>query len=180
MQLFNGLQFFPFTFSCNTSSNGLLPLLLRTCMSWYELLNFSCIYIFCPMPAHDGQRWRAVSSINCITKMFQITEAFLHLREIMCIFRHVLTTDRFHTVSISHAHMVKICWFTKKLCLIFQSWNYAALILNTVCSFFVFCHVIEDKCWKHSFKPSMRLKCTARKECIKYINKSLHLKMLCS
>lgn len=68
----------------------------------------------------------------------------------------------------------------RKWCLIFQSWNYAALILNTVCSsfffFWSFCHVIEDKCWKHSFKRSMRLKCTARKECIKYINKYIYLK----
>lgn len=29
---------------------------------------------------------------------------------------------------------------------------------------FVVCHVIEDKCWKHSFKQSMRLKCIAKKK----------------
>lgn len=135
---FYGLQSFTFPHSCNTSSSGLLPLLLRTCTWWHELLHIShviSLFQCLKLPAHDRQRWRAISSTDCITKMFQISEAFLHLREILCIFRDVLTTGRFHTVSISHTHMVALCWFTKKLCLIFQSWNYAALILNTFYSF---------------------------------------------
>lgn len=51
-----------------------------------------------------------------------------------------------------------------------QHWSWILYAL------FCLCHVIEDKCWKHSFKQSMKLKCTARKECIKYINESIYVK----
>lgn len=51
-----------------------------------------------------------------------------------------------------------------------QHWSWILYAL------FCLCHVIEDKCWKHSFKQSMKLKCTARKECKKYINESIYLK----
>lgn len=114
------------------------------------------------------------SITNCITKMFQISEAFLHLRETMCIFRQL--TDFIHFPSSIHIRL--LCWFTNKLfdipklklCSIDP--EYCMLFF----SLFLSCHVIEDKCWKHSFKQSMRLKCTARKECIKYINKCIYLK----
>lgn len=167
--------------SCKTSSSGLLPQLLRTCTWWSELWNLSHIVSFVrclKLPAHDRRRWRTVSSMNCITKMFQISEAFLRLREIiMRIFRHVLTTDIFHTASISHTHTDSYTLLVyKEIMFDIPKLKLCSIDPEYCLFFFVFCHVIEDKCWKHSFKQSMRLKCTARKECIKYINKSIYLK----
>lgn len=116
-------------------------------------------------------------TLTSSTKMFQRRGEAFFIPEKPCVF--LAEFWQLSYSSPSPTHTVTLCWFTKKSCLIFQSWNYAALILNTVCSFFfffVFCHVIEDKCWQCSFKQSMRLKCTARTECIKYINKSIYLK----
>lgn len=169
--------------SHSTSSHGLLPLLLGTCTWWCELRNLSRVISFfqcLKSPAHDRRRQHAESSMNCIAEMFQISEAVLHLWKMMCIFRHVLTSDRFHTVFISHAHngyiMVGLqrnyVWYSKVETM--QHWSW---ILYAV---FCLCHVIEDKCWERSFKQSMRLKCTARKECIKYINKFYICGELCS
>lgn len=95
----------------------------------------------------------------------------------MCIFR---TTD-FRTVSIFHTHKVILSWFTKKMMFNIPKLKLCSIdpeycMLFFFFFFWSFCHVIEDKCWKHSFKRSMRLKCTARKECIKYINKYIYLK----
>lgn len=158
------------------SSSSLLPLLLRTFMWWYELLNLHVFFSFIKclkLPAHDRWKWCSVSSFNCITKLIQKSEAFVHPGW-KCIFKDVLTTDRFHTVSIIHTwlHSAGLqrnyVWYSKVETM--QHWSW---ILYAV---FCLCHMIEDKCWKHSFKQSMRLKCTARKECIKYINKSISLK----
>lgn len=65
-----------------------------------------------------------------------------------------------HSVGLQRNYV----WYSKVETM--QHWSW---ILYAV---FCLCHMIEDKCWKHSFKQSMRLKCTARKECKKYINKS--------
>lgn len=69
-----------------------------------------------------------------------------------------------HSVGLQRNYV----WYSKVETMQHWSWILYAL--------FCLCHMIEDKCWKHSFKQSMRLKCTARKECIKYINKSIYLK----
>lgn len=71
-----------------------------SCSIFHVISFFQCL----KLPAHDRRRQHAESSMNCITEMFQISEAVLCLWKMMCIFRHVLASDRFHTVFISHAH----------------------------------------------------------------------------
>lgn len=68
--------------------------------------------------------------------------------------RQSVFTHLFSLCSIRHF----LCWFTKR-----WWWN-CSIVLNTVCvQIFVLFQMLL------SFKQSMRLKCTARKECIKSI-----------
>lgn len=62
---------------------------------------------------------------------------------------------------------------TKTWCLRLQSWNYAALILNTVLflSFVMWLRINAE-----STVSSMRLQCTAIKECLKYRNKCVYVR----
>lgn len=118
-------------------------------------------------------RWRqcAVSSSNSITTVFLISKAFLHHQDKRCIFKHVLTDfiqfpSPTHTVTLLVYKGIYV-WYSKVETM--QHWSW--ILYAHLC---FLCHVIEDKCWKHSFKQSMRLKCTARKECIKYININIY------
>lgn len=118
--------------------------------------------------------YTAVSSIN--HQNVSNNWSILHLREILCIFKLVLTTWQisygFHLPYLYGYTLLvykDIVFDIPKLKLCSIDPEYCVL-------FFVFCHGIEDECWKHSFKQSMRLKCTARKECIKYIDKCIYLK----
>lgn len=153
----------------NTSSSGFLPQLCEevNVVMWTAWL-FMCCF----------------SGLNASTCLLSIdgqthSEAFLHPQT-----NHVYFSTCFDNWQISYSFSsltdsstlsvykeimfdipkLKLCSIDPEYCMLF---------------FFVFCHVIEDKCWQRSFKQSMRLKCTAGKECIKYINKSI-FEGLCS
>lgn len=134
----------------------------------YFLFAFNQMFLvmwLCKYHVWSLKQWHVVSSMNDITKIFHI------YRKMLCIFKYTFwQLANFIHRSYAYGYIVlvyknilfdipklKLCSIDPEFCMIF----------------FVFCHVMEDKCW--SFKWRMRLKCTARKECIKYINKYTYL-----
>lgn len=93
------------TWSCKTFSSGFVTTAIgRKYVQGYELPHLLLLSNASNRLVKTRWRWRSVSSMNCIPGMFRMSEAFLHQRWIMCIFRPVLTSDRFHTFFISHRH----------------------------------------------------------------------------
>lgn len=124
-------------------------------------------------PAHVKQKWCAVSSMNNQT----VSDEWSVLASLdkRCVFLDMFQQISY-TFHLTHTQTAPLWWFTKRSCLIFQSRNYAALILNTVRSLLSFVMWLRINAESTVSSKAWDLNVQQKKECIKYINRSIYLR----